>query len=94
MPYFVIAGKTVSKEGKHQLIYHISNKISFLTGDLPTVVIAGKMVSKEGVSNTKSVFILVKDGETTYCNVEELVRDYYKVQVCFEIENIKLVFEK
>jgi len=46
--------------------------------DLPTVVISGKMVSKEGVTSTKSVFILTKNGETTYCNVEELVRDHYK----------------
>ena len=43
------------------------------------MVISGRMVSKDGLSNTKSIFMLVKDGETTYCNVEELVRDHYKV---------------
>ena len=44
------------------------------------MVISGRMVSKDGLSNTKSIFMLVKDGETTYCNVEELVRDHYKVR--------------
>ncbi len=41
------------------------------------------MVSKDGVSGTKSIFMLTTpDGGTTYCNVEELVREHYKEQ-CF-----------
>jgi len=52
--------------------------------DLPTVVISGRMISKDGLSSTKSIFMLVKDGETTYCNVEELVRDHYKDEGLYE----------
>ena len=47
--------------------------------DLPTVVISGKMVSKDGGMGTKSVFIMTdEEGATTYCNVEELVKEHYK----------------
>ena len=52
----------------------------FILQDLTTVVISGKMVSKDGVAGTKSVFMLTDpEGGTTYCNVEELVREHYKV---------------
>jgi len=52
--------------------------------DLPTTVVAGKMLAKNGTSGTKSVFIITEDGETTYCNVEELVRTHYKKQGLYE----------
>jgi len=53
--------------------------------DLTTVVISGKMVSKDGVAGTKSVFMLTDpEGGTTYCNVEELVREHYKCEGLYE----------
>ena len=66
------------------LIFLLQQLINAKLQDLPTVVISGRMVSKDGLTNTKSIFMLVKNGETTYCNVEELVRDHYKV-ICLDV---------